>query len=1067
MYINLRVFSHFTRLKSIIKPKDLIYFCKKNNIAAVGMCDEMSLFGAVDFSVEAVKNGIKPILGCLINVDSIGKLPLYIKNSNGYEWLSYMLTKALEKNENFITIEDLRTQNGIVCLTGQDIINHENILEKIKELHSIFKDDLFVEIQNNSGKNKLLNIATDLNIPIVVTNDVFCLSKEDVEALFVFRAIQDNSKYSEEEMENFSYKNNFFYKESDLNNSLQLLKEGIENTAVIAKKCSFYIEGQKPLIPIYSEGEDTDEHAILRRHATEGLNIRLKNVPISEHEKYWQRLNMELEVLRMKNFSGYFLITADFIKYAKKIGVPVGPGRGSGAGSLVAYSITITNIDPMKYDLIFERFLNPERNSMPDFDIDFCPEGRRKIVEYLIEKYGKYNVSFIVTFGTLQSKGVIRDVCRIFSISFSESDLITKLIPYDQVNPMTLTQAIEQSPQLKAYYENVRYKKIFEICLKLEGLVRNFSKHAAGVIIYPKPIYISCPLWADEKGDFVTQFDLKNSEYVGCVKFDFLGLRTLTVIKKTCGLIKKIYNIDIDIDHIPLQDSITFQLIKNVDLDGVFQFDGVGIRGIIQDLKPTSFEDLIAINALYRPGPIGQIPRYIARKHGQENIEYIHPMVKNILSNTLGIIVYQEQVMAIAMVCGGYSAGEADLLRRAMGKKKPEEMKMQREIFVNGCLKNNIDEKIANTMFDQMNEFAGYGFNKSHAAPYALIAYICAYLKAHYTIEFIAIFMSEEMDNLDKVIRFLNNLRKRNIKIISPCVQKSYSYFRAQDNTIIYGLGALKNVGVEAAQAIEKERKQNGVYLDVYDFVSRNINFLNKKNWESLVKSGALDCFCYSREVLLENFLSIQKQEILFLGVEKWSFMQKYNEERVAYGFHFNGYLKKVRDSLETMECYRIKDLHTKNIPLKQKQAICYIAGEIISVRRRRNSQKANYAFLEVLDETELIGLTFFSNVLEKLSTQLTEGNVLVFKVKVEKTNNLLKCVCMDAFALDEMLKNSHEINMVIHNRDSMQNLKNIIDTTPKGNTKINLFVDNKKLDTNISIEDSINFRTLLEAEGF
>ena len=1057
-YCNLRSFSSFSLFKSIIKIPDLVSLCKSQNIPAIGLCEEMNMFGFVEFSKECKKNKIKPIFGCLLKIENFGLIPFFIKNKSGYQFLSHIMSEFYIQESSFIPLETLKNQIGLICLAGGEnslFYNHNNdvnIIENIQTLHNIFQQDLFIEIQNRPGLNTMLSAATTLNIPIVCTSPCYFLNQEDLESFYVLSCIGDNKQYNNDDLNDSKFKFNYIHNDTTITNIFnESFKEGLENSVIIAKKCNFIFEESPPLIPKYSEGLETDENLLLKKHATIGLQERLASVPIELHETYFQRLEKELSVLTNKNFSGYFLITADFVKKAKDQGIPVGPARGSGTGSLVAYALTITDMDPIKYDLIFERFLNPERNSMPDFDIDFCPERRKEVVDYLKEKYGAYNVTQIITFGTMQAKGVIRDVCRVFGIPFKEADLISRLIPMDQINHIDLAQAIKLIPELKKMSISVKYKKIFDIALKLEGLIRNFSKHAAGIIISDKPIWELCPVYRDDKGDLSVQFDLKSIEYVGGIKFDFLGLRTLTVIDATFKLIYQRYDIWLDWNKIPTDDKKTFELIKQGNLDGIFQFDGAGIRDIVLQLQPDRLEDLIVLNALYRPGPIACIPSYIKRKHGQEPVTFLHPLTKPSLENTLGIMVYQEQVMRIAKDCAGYSDGEADLLRRAMGKKKPEEMKQQRDKFISGALEKGISLDVAEKLFAQMNEFSGYGFNKSHSAPYAFIAYVCAYLKAHYPAEFLCCFLSEEMSNISKIIRFVQNIKSMNIEILKPCIQNSQNQFSLSGVAIRYGLGALKNLGQNAIENFINQRNESP-YRDIYDFVNRNLSVLNKKSWEALVKSGALDCFGFSRASLLESLDDLKRGNWM-INQQEWDYFSKLEHEKDIFGFFINNYVKPLELTLQNLECFPLQIIE------KNKTSSCYVVGEISQMRRRRVKDKTFYAFIEIIDDGGILYMAVFSKVLEKFSNILKEEAFLVFLLNLEYSENKTRATAQDIMSLDDFLKKSHNIKITITEKKDIQIIFDVLNLIEAGNTTVTIETEDDNFILEKKIQDSIEFR--------
>jgi DNA polymerase-3 subunit alpha len=1034
-FTNLRVFSSYSIFESTVRIEDLINLSRRMNFSAVALCDRMNLFAAVEFSNYAISNGIKPIIGCLLKVDKFGFLPIYIKNKEGYKELSYVLSQYYIRKEPILFLEDLKELRNCICLSGgTDSIFYSSSTDKktqLIELKKIFANDFYVEIQNLPGKNTLLQLAYELEIPIVITSPVLFLQKNETENLYVLDKIKNNGLYDPVEAVEFS--DLYLRSRGDLEQIFRGLEEGFENTIQISKKCSFCFEPTKPLMPTYCKDEDE----FLRKLAYEGLKKRLGT---KVTQIYIDRLEREISLLELKKFSGYFLLTSDFVKYAKSQEIPVGPGRGSGAGSLVAYVLEITDIDPIKYNLIFERFLNPEREAIPDFDIDYCPEGRKKVIEYIAEKYGTYNVVNIITFGKMQAKAVLRDVCRVFGIPFKQANIITSYIPHDQINPVTLEQAINTIDALKKHSENPKFKKIFDIALKLEGIPRNLSKHAAGVIISDRPVFEVCPLIRDESGELTTQFDLKSSEQVGCVKFDFLGLKTLTIIKRTTDLIEKNHGVKISFSSIPTNDKKTFERICSLDMEGVFQFEKIGVREVIHKMQPNTIEDLIAINALYRPGPIKSIPSYINRKNGKEKIVYPHHSIERILEPTYGIIVYQEQVMDIARVCGGYTLAEADLLRRAMGKKKHSEMIAHRSKFLKGCIKNSIEQRIANSLFDDMVEFSGYGFNKSHAAPYSLISYVCAYLKAHYPLEFLCSALSLEMDEETKMIKFIYNLKALNIKLLPPCVNNSEYNFSIYKDKIRYGIAAIKNVGEKIALEIFKKSP----YSSVEDFLAKNKG-INKKSWEALVLSGSLDIFKIPRKVMTDNFNSFLKGEyhnsLLSDYKTEYSVFEKYLGEQKAFGFFLFNPFGEIRDLLKVVNCLSIFTL------LNGQQKKCYIAGELISftMRRKINGRKGgtSFAFLEVGDESAIVDITVFENILQKYIQELEVGSLFIIEVMTQREDDFTKLTAASFYSPEEFLSQIPEpLHLNLHNRHEVERLMPFLQ---KGDREIYMnFEDNQ-----------------------
>ena len=1054
-FVNLRVFSCYSLFESTIRIEDLMKVSREMGFSYVSICDRMNLFAAVEFSNYALKNLLKPIIGCLLKVEEFGYLPIYAKNYQGYREISYILSQYYLRKNPGIFLDDLRELKNCICLSGgADFIfyrSEQNKIKKLIQLSEIFKDNFYIEVQDIKGKSTLLELAVQLQIPIVITSPTLFLREDEAENLYVLDRIKNGGMYDSVEASVFS--KSFLKSKRRLEEVFRGLDEGFQNSVQIAQKCSFAFKNSKPLMPTYC----SDEDRLLRQMAYEGLKKRGNISQI-----YVDRLEKEISLLEKKKFCGYFLLTSDFVRYAKSQNIPVGPGRGSGAGSLVAYVLEITDVDPIKYDLIFERFLNPEREAIPDFDIDYCPEGRKKVIEYISQKYGVYNVVNIITFGKMQAKAVVRDVCRVFGVSFTEANNITNYIPHDQVNPVTLQQALNTISALAQYYETPKFKKIFDIALKLEGIPRNLSRHAAGVIICDVPVFEVCPLLKDEEGEIITQFDLKSAEQVGCVKFDFLGLKTLTIIKRTFDLIEQNYGLKLFFNKIPVDDKKTFERICAMDMEGVFQFEKIGVREVIYQMRPSNIEDLIAINALYRPGPIKSIPSYIKRKNGEEKVVYHHASIAKILETTYGIIVYQEQVMDIARICGNYSLAEADLLRRAMGKKKHSEMEMHQSKFLEGCRKNHIEGKIALKIFEEMKEFSGYGFNKSHAAPYSLISYICAYLKAHYPREFICSALSLECHDETKLIKFIYNLRELKIDLLPPCINMSKYEFSIWKNKIDYGIGAIRNVGEKTAIEITK----NSPYDSIEDFLKKNEG-INKKTWEALVLSGAMDCFEIPRVTLMESLDSFLKGEYhsnLLLDKKKFhSLLDQYKGEQKAFGFFLTNPFAIVRDILSSLNCIPIASF------LKSKQKNCYIAGELISFIMRRkissSSRKgSSFAFLEFGDESALVDITVFESTLKDHIQNLKTKNLMVIEIVAQREGDFTKLVARNFFSPEEFLSFvCLPLNINLRNKIEMERITSFLE---KGQNTLNIQWEENHMeikDVKYSLEFLIETKRVIE----
>jgi len=824
MYIALRNHTTYSLCQGAIKIADLIDKAKALQMPALAIMDSQNLFGALEFSMACKKAGIQPILGCemmidfnlqdsknISNVDfteNLCKTPLIATSEEGYRNLMFLVSESYLKRQNgivpFINFELLKQKSkGIIALSGgsegllgklllqgQDKQAHKILLE-IKE---IFNTNFYIEITRHGTKNEelieenLLQLAFENNIPLVATNDVYFLTPDMHEAQDILSCIYEGHSLIEENRKKNSPEQYF----KNYEQFLELFKdlpEAINNSINIAKRCHTMAFERPPTLPKFSTEANFDEALELRNQSLEGLKMRLKNKFLIEEidaetqqkidKEYFERLEYELEVIIKMNFSGYFLIVSDFIKWAKNNEIPVGPGRGSGAGSIIAWSLQITDLDPIRFGLLFERFLNPERVSMPDFDIDFCQSRRDEVIDYVQKKYGTDYVAQIITFGKLQARAVLKDVGRVLQMPYSQVDRICKLIPFNAIEAVTLEKAIEMDKDLQqAIQDDPQINKLVSIALKLEGLNRHASTHAAGVVIGDRPLQEICALYNDEGSTMpAVGYSMKYAESAGLVKFDFLGLKTLTTILETVKLVYKTRAIKIDIAHLKLDDKKTFEMLASGDSIGVFQIESSGMRSVLRQMRADKIEDIIALISLYRPGPMDNIPTYIRRKHGEEKISYPHPLLEAVLKETNGVIVYQEQVMEIAKILAGYSLGGADLLRRAMGKKIKEEMDQQRKIFVEGAKKNNVSDHQANEIFDLVDKFAGYGFNKSHAAAYAMISYQTAYLKAHFLPEFLTASINLEIDNTDKINIFLQVAKSHKIPVLAPDINQSQADF--------------------------------------------------------------------------------------------------------------------------------------------------------------------------------------------------------------------------------------------------------------------------------------------------
>ena len=941
---HLKIHTQYSICEGAIKIDSLKDFCKEKKIASIGLSDTSNLCGALEFSENISKVGTQPIIGTQINFkfeDTIGLLPLFALNETGYKKIIYLSSKSYLENkglsEPHLNIDELyKDIDGLSLFSGTchglfgklfDKGRFDEITKIYEKLSSIFFDRFYLEIQRHGDQNEVyfekynLDQSSKLEIPIIATNEVFYLNQDMHEAHDALTCI--GSKTYVNEKNRIKYSSQHYFKSNDeMSKLFSDLPEALENNYNLPFRCNFKPEFSKPVLPNISSEKGGNADEILTKESEEGLKNRflkifeINNENLSSNKQfanYKDRLDHELKIIIEMKYASYFLIVSDYIKWAKNNDIPVGPGRGSGAGSLVAWCLSITDVDPIKFNLIFERFLNPDRISMPDFDIDFCEEKRDLVFKYLTTKY-KDSVAHIITFGKLKARMVIRDVGRVLGLPYGFVDSISKMIPFDPSRPLSLTECINSEPRLqKLIKEDSRVKKLTDLSLKLEGLNRNIATHAAGVVIADKKLTESVPLYKDMSADLLlpsTQFDMYSAENAGLIKFDFLGLKTLTVINKTQKLINKKKK-DFTIENINFEDQKVFDLLSNGNTVGLFQLESTGMTEALMQMKPNHLEDIIALVALYRPGPMSNIPTYNDCKHGKQSPDYLHPYLEDILKPTYGVIIYQEQVMQIAQKLSGFTAGEADILRRAMGKKKRAELEKQKQRFIDGAVKNGIAKDIAAGIFLKIEPFAEYGFNKSHAAAYAIIAYQTAHLKTYYPNEFFSASMTMDISNQNKLSEFYEELKRLNINIVRPDINKCYADFRADDKNFYYALGGIKSVGYEAVSNIVKERIKNGEFKSIYDFINRvNPKDINKLQLEGLVKAGAFDNLNANRQSLFnsipnlilksknnfENKIANQidlflteevKDEDIILRTNDWNFEERLSKEFEAVGFFY------------------------------------------------------------------------------------------------------------------------------------------------------------------------------------
>ncbi len=1042
-FVHLRVHTEFSLVDGLVRIKPLMKAVSARGMCAVAVTDYCNLFAAVKVFKSAVDAGIKPIIGSDLpchnpeNPDVISSLVLLCLNSEGYKNLTCLVSKAYQEGQYQ---GQPRVQNqwideyaaGLIALSGgkfgdigQALLANDEALAKERALHwmRLFPNRFYLEIQRTGRTDetlyneKLIALAEEFNLPLVATNDVHFIDEDDFEAHEARVCIHEGYGLADPRRVQRYSSQQYLRSAEEMEALFSDLPSAITNTVEISKRCSLKIDLGNNYLPNFPIPEGSTVEAYLSHLSQSGLEERLKQLfrtkteeeLIAARGEYDQRLQIELEVINNMGFAGYFLIVADFIQWAKKNGVPVGPGRGSGAGSLVAYALKITDLDPLEYELLFERFLNPERVSMPDFDIDFCMEGRDRVIDYVAEKYGRQSVSQIITFGTMAAKAVIRDVGRVFGHPYGFVDKLAKLIPFEI--GITLSKAMELEPELQRRYEDEEeVKELIDLALKLEGITRNAGKHAGGVVIAPSQLTDFTAIYCEEGStQIVSQFDKDDVEAAGLVKFDFLGLRTLTIIDWALATVNKQCQQAglsfIDISEIPTDDPATFDLLKACKTTAVFQLESRGMKELISRLQPDCFEDIIALVALFRPGPLqsGMVDDFIDRKHGRALVDYPHPDLEPILKPTYGVILYQEQVMQIAQVLANYTLGAADMLRRAMGKKKPEEMAMQREIFTKGATERGVDEQVATHIFDLMEKFAGYGFNKSHSAAYALVAYQTAWLKAHYPAAFMAAVMSSDMDNTDKVVTFIDECAHMKLKVLPPSINRSLYHFTVSDETtIIYGLGAIKGVGESAIDCITEERMLKGTYSDLFSFCQRlDLRKVNRRVLEALIKSGGFDDWQVERAVLtasLEKALKVAEKEHqnqssgqfdLFSLLEDnaseqnynsckpWSEAQRLEGEREVLGFYLTGH---PADQYRREFGDFIVPISQLNPSMQKKANIC---AQVSGIRKIITKRGKKLVIIGMDDSTSRMDVVVFGEIFEQFTDPLATGDMLVVEGEV------------------------------------------------------------------------------------
>jgi len=1096
IFNHLKIHTQYSICEGAVKIEDLKKYCKENKIQSLGLSDTSNLCGALEFAEKISKSGTQPIIGTQIKFkvgEIYGLLPLFALNEKGYKNIIDLSSTSYLKNDKLsdphVEFDKLiNNSEGVSIFSGTVFGLFGQLFDKGKfteihnlyiELKKVFGDRFYIEIQRHNDQNELnfekfnLSKSFDLDIPIIATNEVFYLNQDMHEAHDALICIGNKTYVNEKNRLKLSDQH-YFKKNSEMCELFADLPEALENNYIFPLRCSFKPLFSNPILPNISSNKDGNADDILKKDSFEGLKIKFNKVFAIKDDvleknnvylEYKDRLDHELSIIIEMKYSSYFLIVSDYIKWAKNNDIPVGPGRGSGAGSLVAWCLSITDVDPIKFNLIFERFLNPDRISMPDFDIDFCEEKRDLVFEYLTKKY-KDGVAHIITFGKLKARMVIRDVGRVLGLPYGFVDSISKMIPFDPSRPQSLTQCIVGEPRLqKLIKEDLRVKKLTDLSLKLEDLNRNVATHAAGVVIADKKLTEIVPLYKDVSADLLlpsTQFDMYSAENAGLVKFDFLGLKTLTVINNTQKLIRKKNN-QFKIENINYEDQKVFKLLSTGKTVGLFQIESAGMRDALIQMKPNHIEDIIALVALYRPGPMSNIPTYNDCKHGRQTPDYLHPLLEDILKPTYGVIIYQEQVMQIAQKLSGFSPGQADLLRRAMGKKKRSELEKQKQGFIDGAIKKGIPKDIAAGIFLKIEPFAEYGFNKSHAAAYGIISYQTAFLKTYYPKEFIASSMTMDISNQNKLSEFYEELKRLKVDVTRPDINECYADFKANDNQFYYALGGVKSVGYEAITNIIKERTTNGKFKSINDFINRvNPKDINKLQLEGLVKAGAFDSLNPNRQALfnsIPNIISKSKsifdnksvnqidlfsedenvQDDFVNNIEDWKFEERLSKEFEAVGFFISDH--PLNQFIEIFDDYKIIDYSKfiSNDDIKDAN----IAATLLKLQERKTAKGNSYAVLKLTDLTSVFELFIFSDVLELNRANLKEGSSLILTLfkNISNDENRFKRINVKKIAPLKDLFNSpiNEISFEVKSNDELKEISKILNKEGKTLVNINL----------------------------
>ena len=1119
-FIHLRVHSAYSLSEGAIKIPELIELCRRDSMPAVAVTDTANMFGALEFAMAAAAAGVQPIVGCQLAVLRPGganggasagtehrvprdNLVLLVQNECGYRNLIHLVSRSYLEPEAgagaHVTVEDVeRHSDGLIALTGGPDGAVGGLLadgqadaaaDMLKRLADAFPGRLYIELMRHNRDEErriegdLIDLAYQHDLPLVATNDCYFADPGMFEAHDALLCIAGGNYVSETERRRLTPEH-CFRSAAEMRALFADLPEAVDNTIVVAQRCAYMPERRDEILPAFPIETGTSEEQALRAEAEAGLQARLVQYGIEGEavKPYHDRLEYELDVINEMGFPGYFLIVADFIQWAKQQDIPVGPGRGSGAASVVAWALTITDLDPLRFGLLFERFLNPERISMPDFDIDFCQDRRDEVIHYVQEKYGADRVAQIITFGKLQARAVLRDVGRVLGMPYGQVDRICKMVPFNPARPPTLQEAIDSEPELQNMRaDDEQVARLLDIGMKLEGLYRHASTHAAGVVIGDRPLDQLLPLYRDPRSEMAaTQFSMKYTQLAGLVKFDFLGLKTLTVLDRAVKLLGQ-RGIEIDLAELPLDDSATYEMLGRGETVGVFQLESAGMRDVLRQLQPDSCEDIIALVALYRPGPMDNIPRYIACKHGREEPDYLYPALEGILKETFGVMIYQEQVMQIAQALSGFSLGHADILRNAMGKKIKSEMEAQRVNFIEGAVARGVPEAKAGQIFEQVDKFAGYGFNKAHATAYALVAYQTAWLKANYPVEFMAASMTLDLGNTDKLGVFKKELERLAVPLLPPDINESGVTFTVRPpdeeydkGAVRYALAAMKNVGAQAMEEVVAEREANGAFRDVFDFAERaGSKAANKRQLENLVRAGAFDSLESNRRRVFEAIEALLRMasaaasernsnqtslfgddpgalsapQVALPEIDDWPKMERLKLERDAIGFYLSAHpLDEFGGMLGRLGVVSYSSLTPAAAGTQPK-----LAG-LVAVKRERTSAKGNrFAFVEFSSNDGNFEVVVFSEVLAASRELLDSNRPLLVKVEVRADGGDIR---LSAQSIDDLeavaLRAGAGLRVTLDAAETLKEIKQAIHGGGGGNGRFSLVLD---LDTRQSVE--------------